>query len=81
VRRVRHDDLVALQVAAPAIGVSETPFMPVTSLSISCNSYMQARKPWLAAAGASGWRPRNSGSIANWLQARGLYFIVHEPSG
>ena len=31
--------------------------------------------------GASGWRARNCGSMAYWLQALGLYFIVHEPSG
>ncbi len=50
---------------APAIGVSDTPAMPVTALSISCSSYMQARKPWLCDSGASGWRPRNSGSMAS----------------
>jgi hypothetical protein len=27
------------------------------------------------------WRPRNPGSIASELQARGLYFIVQDPSG
>ena len=31
---------------APAMGESATPCMPVTSFSISCSSYMQARKPW-----------------------------------
>ena len=66
---------------APAMGVSATPRMPVTALSISCNSYMQDRNPWLWRALASGWRPRNSGSSAAALQARGLYFMVQEPSG
>jgi hypothetical protein len=28
---------------APAIGVSDTPAMPVTALRISCSSYMQVR--------------------------------------
>lgn len=55
--------------------------MPVTSFSISCNSNMQARKPWPCDSGPSGCRPVNSGSIAYWLHAFGLYFIVHEPSG
>ena len=55
--------------------------MPVTPLRISCNSYMQVRKPWLTESGASGCRANNSGSIASVLQARGLYFMVQEPSG
>jgi hypothetical protein len=66
---------------APAMGLSATPCMPVTSFSISCSSYMHARNPWPWDSGASGWRARNSGSMAYWLQALGLYFIVHEPSG
>ena len=66
---------------APAIGVSDTPFMPVTSFSISCNSYMQVRKPWPWLTGPRGCRPANSGNKASALQARGLYFIVQEPSG
>jgi hypothetical protein len=66
---------------APAIGLSDTAAMPVTSFSISCSSNMHSRKPWPCDAGARGWRARNSGSIAYWLQALGLYFIVHEPSG
>ena len=66
---------------APAIGVSDTPAMPVTAFSISCSSYRHARKPWLRSTGARGWRARSSGSIASVLHARGLYFIVHEPSG
>ena len=66
---------------APAIGVSDTPRMPVTSLSISCSSYMHSRNPWPWLTGPSGCRPANSGSNASALQARGLYFIVHEPSG
>jgi hypothetical protein len=66
---------------APAIGVSETAFMPVTSRRISCSSHMQDRKPWPVDSGASGWRLMKPGSIASVLQARGLYFIVHEPSG
>ena len=63
------------------MGESATPCMPVTSFSISCSSYMQARKPWPSESGASGWRLRKPGSIAYWLHAFGLYFIVHEPSG
>ena len=55
--------------------------MPVTAFSISCNSNMQAMKPWPVLSGASGWRPRNSGSIASELQALGLYFMVQDPSG
>ena len=55
--------------------------MPVTSFSISCNSYMQVRNPWPWLAGPSGWRPENPGSNARELQTRGLYFIVQEPSG
>ena len=39
------------------------------------------RKPCPVDSGASGWRPRKPGSIAYWLQALGLYFIVQEPSG
>ena len=66
---------------APAIGVSDTPCMPVTSLSISCSSYMQVMKPCPWLAGPSGWRPAKPGSSASELQTRGLYFIVHEPSG
>jgi hypothetical protein len=42
---------------------------------------MQARKPWPCDSGASGWRPAKPGSSASVLQARGLYFIVQEPSG
>ncbi len=66
---------------APAMGESATPSMPVTAFSISCSSYRHASKPWPCASGASGWRARNCGSMAYWLQALGLYFIVHEPSG
>ena len=57
---------------APAIGASETPRMPVTSLSISCSSYMQARKPWPGSrpARADGG-PGSRGSIASVLQAAG----------
>ena len=36
---------------APAIGARLTAAMPVTSLSISCSSNMQARKPWPVSAG------------------------------
>ncbi len=32
-------------------------------------------------SGASGCRLSSSGSIAYWLHAFGLYFIVHDPSG
>ncbi len=66
---------------APAMGARLTPAMPVTSFSISCSSNMQARKPWPVSAGACGWRARNCGSMASELQARGLYFMVQEPSG
>ena len=64
-----------------AAGVSDTAGMPVTSLSISCSSYMQAMKPCPIDSGASGWRARKPGSFASVLQARGLYFMVQEPSG
>ena len=67
--------------APEATGQGFLACMPVTSLSISCSSNMQARKPCPVASGASGWRLRNPGSIAYWLHALGLYFIVHEPSG
>jgi len=66
---------------APAIGVSDTPRMPVTSFSISCSSYRHCRMPCPVDSGASGWRARKPGNMAYWLQARGLYFMVHEPSG
>ncbi len=66
---------------APAMGASDTPSMPVTSLSISCSSCMQARKPWPNSTGLWGWRPVNPSSIARLLHARGLYFMVHEPRG
>ena len=55
--------------------------MPVTVVSISCSSYRQASMPCPWLAGASGCRFRKPGSEANVLQARGLCFIVHEPSG
>ena len=48
--------------------------------------FLQARtctkeNPALSDSGAYGWRARNPSSIASELHARGLYFIVHEPSG
>ena len=55
--------------------------MPVTCFSISCSSNRHASTPCPVDAGASGCRPRKPGSIASELQARGLYFIVQEPSG
>jgi hypothetical protein len=64
---------------APAMGVRLTACMPVISCSISCSSYMHARKP--CGSGPSGCRPKNSGSIAKLLHTLGLYFMVHEPSG
>jgi hypothetical protein len=66
---------------APAIGLKATPSMPETAFSISCSSYRHASTPCPLHSGASGCRARSSGSIAYWLQAFGLYFIVHEPSG
>ena len=66
---------------APAIGVSDTPRMPVTSFSISCSSNRICRMPCPVDSGASGCRLSSSGSIAYWLHAFGLYFIVHDPSG
>ena len=67
---------------APAIGASDTPpFMPVTSARISCSSYMHARKPCDSDSGAYGWRLAKPSISATEWQARGLYFIVHEPSG
>ena len=60
---------------APAIGLSATPCMPVTSFSISCSSYMQARNPWPCASGASGWRARNCGSMR--VLIAGLGVVLH----
>ena len=66
---------------APAMGARDTADMPVTSLRISCSSYMALMKPWLWVSGARGWRPSSPGSMARLLQARGLYFMVQEPRG
>ena len=66
---------------APAMGVSDTACMPVTWRSMSCSSCRHASTPWERLTGASGCRIRKPGSMASVLQARGLYFIVHEPSG
>ena len=64
------------------MGVSDTPLMPVTAFSISCSSNMQARNPWPCSTGPErDGDPRNPGSMASAFDARGLYFIVHEPSG
>ena len=51
-----HRDAGELAVRAGHRARAHTPCMPVTSFSISCSSYMQARKPWPCDSGASGWR-------------------------
>ena len=45
------------------------------------SSHMTASAPCASSSGANGCRSRNAGRFAIASLMRGLYFIVHEPSG
>ena len=65
----------------PAAGCRLNASMPVISLRASCSSHMTSSAPCAWDGGALGWMPANPGSLAMSSFTRGLYFMVHEPSG
>ena len=66
---------------APAAGARLTADSPVIAASSCWRSSSRRSVPCVSAAGASGCRSANPGSVASWSSTFGLYFIVQEPSG
>ncbi len=66
---------------APAAGLSENAAMPNSEARLRSSSHISASAPCAAASGANGCRSRNAGMFAIASLMRGLYFMVHEPSG
>ena len=66
---------------APAAGCTVTASMPVISPSSAPAVWMTSSAPWTVDSGCVGWICAKPGSAAASSFTRGLYFIVHDPSG
>jgi hypothetical protein len=66
---------------APALGLSATAGMPVSSISQPASSSISASAPGTVETGCSGCTSEKPGSRAMRSLRRGLCFIVQEPSG
>jgi hypothetical protein len=66
---------------APAAGCSVSACMPVRWSSQSRSSAITRNRPACNASGSSGCAPAKPHSRATRSPTRGLYFIVHDPSG
>ncbi len=65
----------------PAAGWSDTASRPVISVRISCSRHSSSSAPCAPSSSCNGWRNANPGRPTSRSLMRGLYFIVHEPSG
>ncbi len=66
---------------APAAGCSVVACRPEISASQRSSSCISSSAPCSSDSGWYGWRPEKPSSRAATSLTRGLYFIVHEPSG
>ncbi len=66
---------------APADGFSENAAMPKSELSDRSSSYITWSAPCASSSGVKGCSSANSRRVAIASLMRGLYFIVHDPSG
>ena len=66
---------------APAAGCSVVTCRPEISASQRSSSYISSSAPCTSDSGWYGCRPAKPSSRAATSFTRGLYFIVHEPSG
>ena len=65
----------------PAAGWSVTASSPTTSASIRSSRHISSSAPCAPSSSWCGCRSRKPPSAAARSLTRGLYFIVHEPSG
>ena len=66
---------------APAAGCRLTASRPVILASMPCSSNSRRSAPWPSWSASMEWAAARAG-VAAWRSlVRGLYFIVHEPSG
>ena len=66
---------------APAAGDMATAGMPVNSLSQWARVSISSSAPWVVESGCIGCRFAKPGNRTIFSLSRGLWFIVHEPSG
>ena len=66
---------------APAAGCSVTRAIPVTAISACSSSHIRASAPCTWSSGCNGWSCASPARRTTSSLIRGLYFIVHEPSG